>query len=81
MIDEIAEAVIAYKVKYGRYVALQVTMHPRVYQDCMREGYEKVTSYFNLNLRKEDYTFMGYSLVLNANIESYKVETPRIYHD
>ena len=79
MIDEIFKAVCEYR-KGRKDVALQVAMHPRVYQDCLQEDYNSVMSAFDLRLNKQPETMFGYSLLIDSNFDDdeWRVQNPVI---
>lgn len=82
MIDEIHDAVDAYKNTHGRGVALQVTMSDSVYQECLADSYNKVVSAMNINLDEHPpKSIFGYPLKVDESMNDgeFKIEKPRIY--
>lgn len=79
IIDDIWKAVVEYR-KGREDIALQVAMHPSVFNDCMNEDCNKVMNAFDLRLNKKPETMFGYPLLINFDFDEgeWKVQNPVI---
>ena len=83
MIEEIWLSVQKYRCEHGRDIALEVRMHPSVFDECKYCPYDQVVSAFNMRLNEQVTEMFGYSLVIDEqlNKDEWLVQPPRINKD
>ena len=70
IIESIYKATEEKRAKYGSDVAINIVMHPSVYEDCMHDKYADVVSVFDLRLCKlKPETMFGYSLTVDFDLD------------
>lgn len=83
MIEEIWLSVQGCKAERGDDIALEVRMHPYVFDECKRCSYHEVISAFNMRLNKPVAEMFGYPLVIDEqlNENEWLIQSPRINKD
>lgn len=82
MIDEIIESILTYKKENGKESAIQVSMHPSVFYDCLFDGHDKIRQAFGDMCFDDKWeSFFGCELVVTEVLGSgeYRVEQPTHY--
>ena len=70
MIEEIYRATRAEREKYGYNVAIQIKMHPSVFNECMYCNHSKVMTAFNPHPSRSPKTMFGYPLEINSSMNT-----------
>ena len=80
MISEIWEKLKQHRIEKGRDVALEVRMHPSVFDECMSGDYHEVNSAFSLTPSAPVSTMFGYPLAIDFDLDEgeWHVQTPRV---
>ena len=80
MIKEIWLAVQEQWDEHGIHIALEVRMHPYVFDECKRCSYHEVISAFNMRLNEPVSKMFGYPLAIDEQLNDgeWLVQSPRI---
>ena len=83
MIEEIRLAVHKYRYEYGLDIALEVRMHPSVFDECRYCPTNEVMHAFNMRLNEPVTEMFGYPLAIDEQLNEgeWLVQSPRINKD
>ncbi len=79
MIEEIWLAVQKYRCERGRNIALEVRMHPSVFDECKYCPVNEVMHAFNMRLNEPVTEMFGYPLAIDIQLNKgeWFVQSPR----